>query len=256
MFGRRMFVALLVLVLAVPSSYALPARPNPALPMGVIVSARAAQVDAAPANSGATLFEGNTLSVAANGSARLLLNGGMQVNVGGESQIELRRTSEGAIRLAVLRGAAQFRTSAASPVVGTLADLTVGPSGAMPAIGRIVMVGTRTAIVKADKGELLVSTAHDGKSVILKEGAGLNINLVPAPTASTAGAQGSRQRSDTNPQQPQPTATTAGSLSGTKAALIAIIAGAAVVGASFALLAGRNDLSNQEKQNLVSPFVP
>jgi hypothetical protein len=236
MFARKAIAVIVCALLAVPVLGQPPETLRSGLePVGNVVSARSAVIGNAGAASGTTLFSGETVEVGERGGALLALRGGAQVRLAEKSRVQLVRT-EGAIELDIAYGRVQFRTSANTPVIGRLADGTLRPRGAEPAVGVIALLTPSTAIVGAEKGVLTFTTAHDGKSVDLKEGEAVTVRLAQA----------------TGQQEPTPTATTKEPLNRKRTAQIAIITTAVVVGVGLALVGVA--LSDSEKRNLVSPF--
>ncbi len=73
------------------------------------------------------MFSGDVISVAANGSTRIALNGGAQVEVLANSSVRLKKTDE-KIQMSVDRGQASFHFSGNSGVSALVADATVRPS--------------------------------------------------------------------------------------------------------------------------------
>jgi hypothetical protein len=212
-----------------------------AIPIGTISQSDAANVAGAGALPGTTVFSGDMLEVGPSGSAWILLNGGMQVRVSSASRVQLRRLPGGAnsVELEILSGAARFRTSEAAPVLGRLADANVRAKGSTPAVGLISVLSRKKAVIAAEKGELLVSTSRDGKSVTLREGEAVEVTLTALPAAA----------------MPQGGGTTgAGTLTGKQVAVLGTVIAAVMTAIVVWLALNHRDLTLQEKKDAVSPF--
>ncbi|MCL4524557.1 MAG: FecR domain-containing protein [Acidobacteria bacterium] len=242
MMARRGLAVLLIALLAVPAA-ASPATGSRAvaIPIGTISQSDAANVGGAGALPGTTVFSGDIVEVRPQGSASILLNGGMQVRVSSASRVQLRRLPGGAnqVELEMFSGAALFRTSEAAPVVGRLADATVRAKGTKPAVGVISVLSRKKAVIAAEKGELLVSTSHDSKSVTLREGEAVDVTLSALPAAA----------------MPQGGGTTgAGTLTGKQVAVLGTVIAAVMTAIVVWLALDHRKLTDQEKQDAVSPF--
>jgi hypothetical protein len=103
----------------------------------------------------------------------------------------------------------------------------------------ISVLSRKMAIIGAEKGELLVSTAHDGKSVTLREGETVEVTLADPPA----------------PGKPQ-TGGTVGTthLTGAQVAVLTTVLSAAVLAIAAKLALDSKGLTDLEKENAVSPF--
>lgn len=226
MFARRALVLLLILLLACP------AWSNPGI-VGTAAASRAATVRGNALLPGSTIFSGDTIEVAAKGSASIAVNGGAQVRVGPGSQVRLSREKETAL-LEIGRGSAAFRVTQSTPFEARLADATIRGTGKEPAVGVVLMRDAKTALIAAEKGELVVSTAYEGKSVTLKEGEGVEVTLAPAPQGGGG--------------------TAATTLAGKWVAILGTVVVGAVLAVALIRSATDNGLTDPQKRNEVSPF--
>lgn len=228
MFLRQALAGLLTVLLACPAW----TSPNV---VGTTAASKAATVRGSALLPGSTIFSGDTIETGRQGSASISVTGGAQVRVGSESRIRLTRADEKA-RLELTRGRAAFRVSNGAPFEARFADATLRPASGDAAVAFINMTGERTALIAAEKGAWVVSTAHDAKSVTLRESEGVEVTLAPAPPAPQAGSTG------------------ATALSGKWIAIL----GAIVIGIVIGVAAFRNsdepNLSDTDKRNEVSPF--
>ena len=240
---RRGLAALLAALLAVPA-VASPNSGSPAVatPIGTFSYSDAAMISGAGALAGTTIFSGDTIEIGPRGSAGILLNGGMQLRVSSASRLRLKEIASGKnqIEMEIFSGAARFRTSEAAPVVARLADATVRAKGAKPAVGIIAVLSRNKAIIGAVQSDLLVSTAHDGKSLTLHEGESVEVVLADPP----------------DPGKPQGSNKTTGArtLTGPQVAILSVVLVGVAIGVGVALSMRENGLTDLEKQNLISPF--
>ncbi len=240
MMARRGLAVLLSALLVVPATASPSKAPAAAIPIGICSYIDSANVGGAGALAGTTVFSGDFVEVGPRGSAWILLNSGMQVRASSASRLQLKESAGATkqVEMEMFAGAARFRTSGASPVVARLADLTARAKGPKPAVGVISLLTPRRAIIGAELGELLVSTAHDRKSVTLREGESVEVTLADPPA----------------PGKPQGGSTGASTLSGTQVAIIGIVIAAVVTGIGIKLAMDNKGLTDQQKQDLVSPF--
>lgn len=237
MMARRGLAALLIALLAVPA-VASPANTSRAgaSPIGTISQSDFAIIGGAGALAGTTVFSGDVLEVGPRGSAGILLHGGMQVRVSSESRVRLKELAGVAkgVELEIFSGAARFRVSEASGVVARLADATVRARGGKPAVGVVSVLSKKSALIAAEKGELLVSTAHDAKSVTLREGEAVEVTLAEAlPQGGATGARG---------------------LTGRQVAILGGVIAAVLTAIVLMRAFDNRNLTNQQKQDAVSPF--
>jgi hypothetical protein len=246
MMARRGLTVLLIALLAVPAT-ASPSKGSPAaaLPIGTISQSDATNVGGAGALPGTTVFSGDTIEVGPRGSASILMNGGRHVRLSSDSRVRLYGQAGDAnrveIEMEIFSGAARFRSGEKSAMVARLADATVRAKGTQPAVGLISVLSRRLAVISSEKGELLVNTAHDRKSLTLREGEVVEVILTTEQAPSQEDQKQKRRR-------------TGGAFTRGQVAIIGgLIAGA------FLLVGIRKatdtaDLTNQQKQDMVSPF--
>lgn len=163
-------------------------------PLGTVVSGNGVSVAGTTAADGSTLYNGDTLSVQSNGSASLILSGGSQARVAASSQARLSRDGS-AIALELLRGKLQFTSSGKSLVEGQVADVTLrpeNPSGTSVAF--MTLDDANHTVLYANKGDWIVSTAHDGHSLILRPGEHIEGVLNAAQDEDQDTAQGQENK--------------------------------------------------------------
>jgi hypothetical protein len=244
MMARRGLAVLLIALLTLPAAASpSPNSPTVAAPIGTISQSDSAIVGGAGALPGTTVFSGDMIEVGARGSAWILLSGGRQVRVSSHSRIRLHGLAgANRVEMEIFSGAARFLSGEKAPVVAHLADATVQTKGAQPAVGLISLLSRRSAIISSEKGELLVSTAHDLKSLTLREGEAVEVTLAEAPTQEEAPTKKKRRG--------------AGALifTGHQVAIIGVVLAAALTVIGIRKDNDSRNLTLQEKKDAVSPF--
>ncbi len=180
MLTKQALAVILLLLLAVP------AWANPIV-VGSVSRSQAATVRGTDLTPGHTIFSDDIIVVGTHGSAWIALTGGAQVQLGENSQVRLSKTTDN-VQLTIDRGLASFRTAEKSGLEASLADATIRSANGMPAVGIVSVRSPQSAIIAAQKGALLISTAHDGKSLTLREGEGVEVMLVPGKSNSHGAA--------------------------------------------------------------------
>lgn len=139
-------------------------------PVGTIALGSKVTVAGNAAATGSSLYSGDTLSVQQDGKASLLLSGGSRVIISPNSEARVTRDGS-ALALELMHGGIAFTSSAKSLVVGRVADVTFRPENpAQGAIGYVTFKDSTHPIFYADKGDWILSTAHDGHNMVLRHG--------------------------------------------------------------------------------------
>jgi FecR protein len=233
MVWRKVLAMLLVVVAASPAWGATE-------PLGSIATANAATVRDTNLSEGSTVFSGDVISVAANGSTRIALNGGAQVEVLANSSVRLTKTDE-KIQMRIDRGQASFHFSGNSGVSALVADATVRPSNSGETSAVIESYSDTHAIVAAERGSLLVTTAHDGKTYTINEGEAADLSATTEPQQNGGAVPAGRS------------APAIGAPSKTVVIWTVAIVGAGAVAASVMLVRREHRPSNTSLGNEISP---
>jgi hypothetical protein len=139
-------------------------------PVGTVAYSNGTRVGSDPAASGTSLYNGDTLSVNSKGKASILLNGGSRAIISPNSEARVVRDGS-ALALELMSGGVGISSTAKSHVEGKLADVTFRPENpAKAAIGYMVFKNPNHPIFYADKGDWLLTTGHDGHSMVLHSG--------------------------------------------------------------------------------------
>jgi hypothetical protein len=152
--------------------------------VGTVQNSNLATLGGANLAAGTTLYDGDTVSVAPRGDAWINVPGGAAILVGQNSEIQLRKSTNGSVEFEIESGTAKFRSSATSAVDAVLADATIRALND-PAVGYIIMHGQDSAIIGAEKGDILVTTAHDDSSKTIHEGSAIAVRIVPDQSQNT-----------------------------------------------------------------------
>ncbi len=227
MVARRALAVMVIMLLACPAWGDINV-------VGNVTGSQSATVRGTGLVPGSTIFNGDTIEVGARGNARILLAGGSQVQVSENSQVSLAR-SAGKVQLTIDRGLAVFRTGQDSPVEALLADATVRAANGQTAVGIINVRSPRSALIAAHKGMLEIRTAHDAKSMTLREGEGMEVTLMPA-----------------DPADPSALPAASNSWTARKVVILAAILGGLATGIGLAL--GRSEPTQPNACLEVSPF--
>lgn len=247
MFIRQALALLLVLMLT------FPAWASPTV-VGNVASSDSATVRGAGLTPGSTVFSGDTIAVGPKGTARIALTGRAQVEMGGNSQVRLTRTSD-TVQVTIDRGLAAFLTTEKSGVEAILGDATIRPANAMPAIAVINVRSPQEAIIAAQKGSLWITTAHDSKTVTLKEGEGAEVTLSQDKTQDNSPQTQTPEEEKKKKKKPAGIILPAGSTwTAGKVVTIALILGGVATAIGFLLGQSEVKLSQTVKCTAVSPF--
>lgn len=182
---RRALAISIALLMAVPA-WALPSAA-----VGTVTNSKDTTVRGIVVPPGTTVFDGDTLDVGAHGSAWIGLAGGANVFLASGSRVQVLRPGDaGKIQVEISSGMTRFRATAQSPVEALLADAVIRPAGDSPVVGFVRMTSPTTALVGAEKGDLVITTEHDGTSVTVHEGYAINATLAPDPQRQSARSRG------------------------------------------------------------------
>lgn len=223
MLARKTILFLLIAAMALPG-YGSPVA------IGVVQGSTDSQVRGVNLVPGTTLYSGDVVEVGSGGSAQISFGGSSELILLQNSRAEVTQTApKSPVQIGMENGFAKFRSSNSSPIVAMLGDGTIRAANG-DAVGAIKITGSNSALISAEKGSLVVTSAGGATSTTVPEGMALNVTLAP-DTAAGASANGSTSK---------------------RKKLVAgllIIGAAAGIGAGLALNEGTNEPS-------LSPFQP
>lgn len=233
MIARQLLASVLVGLLASPAW----AATNPVV--GMAGPSQEASVRGAGLLPGTTLFSGDIVQVGARGDAALSFGRGSMVRLSEETTLRLDK-SDNRIAFELVRGRVAFRSSEQLPIEAHLADANIRSANGLAAVGVMAFRTPKLVVVTAEKGSLLISTAHDAKNVSLREGESVEMRL---DAQQQGGGGDSRAAGAAAP-----------GLTHGQWMAVAIISGAVALGVGIAIATDEFGLSDSQKQNLVSPF--
>jgi hypothetical protein len=210
--------------------------------LGNITASNAGTVRGTKLTPGSTVFSGDEITVGEHGATRIALASGAQAEVLGNSRVRLTKTGE-RIQMAVDRGQASFHTSGSNDMEALVADASVRPADGSETSVVIQSLSVTHAVIAAEKGTLLVTTAHGGKTYTVREGDAADLSVAPAgqQTGGTAPA------GKTAPPS---------SISKKKVAWIVVGTAAATVITAYVLARNEATQSTTTLQNEISPTKP
>lgn len=189
---------------------------------------------------GTNIYNGDTVDVSQGGDSVLLLGHNASVHVAGDSAVRFFRCGEDST-VQLLRGQIMFRATPQRPVNVQLGDAMIRPTAGQVVVGAVSLTSPTAANLAAEQGSFTVSTAHDGKSVLVNQGESRAATLTtPANEASA------------NPPLCGIAAAVPSSPATTAWVMIGL--GAAGLGAGFALSSHQTMLTCPQKGALVSPY--
>jgi hypothetical protein len=174
--NERVSITKTLLALLVSASLvAAPAWAAPSSSLGIVVYADRAQVGAAHASIGATVFSGDRLSTEQTGSmqvrasaARLLLSGASSVTL----------SQDDATPAATLTvGSASFSTAHSKAFALHVASAVIRPNSDQPTIGQVTVLNPKELIVRSTRGSLSIAVEEDVREI--PEGAAYRVVLDP-----------------------------------------------------------------------------
>ena len=149
-------------------------------PLGSISSSMGATVRDMKLTPGSTVFMGDVISVAQHGGARIALGSGAQAEVLGNSSVRLTM-ADNRVQMVVERGQASFHAVGDEGISALVADAIVRPAGTAETLAVIQSLSETHAVVAAQKGALLLTTARDGKVYTIPEGEAADLSAADAP---------------------------------------------------------------------------
>ena len=173
--NARVSITKNLLALFVSASLVTPAWAAPSPSLGIVVYADRAQVGAALASVGATVFSGDRLSTAQSGSvqvrasaARLLLSGASSATLS-QDDVTPAATLTG--------GSATFSTANSKAFALHVASAVIRPNSDKPTVGQVTVLNPKELIVKSTRGSLSIAVEDDVREI--PEGMAYRVVLDP-----------------------------------------------------------------------------
>jgi ferric-dicitrate binding protein FerR (iron transport regulator) len=159
--------------------------------VGTVQNSRSATVHGSSLVGGTTLYSGDIIRTEQQGSAWVSLPGGAKLFVAGNSTVQIRKSANGpSVQLEVERGAARFRSTQQAPIEAILADAVIRPAEGGSAY--ISVLSSNAAIIGAEKGSVVITTEHDGRSTTVPEGSAVNVSMASGAPSGVKTAKSSR----------------------------------------------------------------
>jgi hypothetical protein len=165
--------------------------------LGTVVASDGASVRGSGAPVGTTIFAGDKISTADNGSVQLRA---------GAARFQLLASSMATVGEAggmpeatLLRGTATFSTANARAFALTASTAVIRPKSDEPTIGQVTVLGEKQLLVKCTRGALTITVGDDSR--VIPAGSAYRIVLDPTadeeaqsqPPAQGAGGRGTRR---------------------------------------------------------------
>jgi hypothetical protein len=148
--------------------------------VGNITSSNAATVRETKLTPGSTVFSGDAISVGMHGATRIAFANGAQAEVLGNSVVRLTK-ADNRIQMRVDRGQASIHTSGGKDMETLVADASIRAADSGETSAIIQALSEKHAVIAAQKGALLVTTAYDGKMYTVREGEAADLSVAPDP---------------------------------------------------------------------------
>ena len=174
---RQGLVIILTALLAVPSWASTPI-------VGTVQDSISAAVRGTPLVPGTTVFSEDKIEVGPDGRAMIVFSGGAQLQLQASSTAKiLSPDKQGRLQVEIDRGVARFRSTGQGQLDAVLGDATITPANGSAA-GYIAFLSPTSAAIGAEKGALVITTAHDGASATIPEGSTMSVRIVQEDAGS------------------------------------------------------------------------
>lgn len=173
--GRQILAVTVAALLAVP----LWGASNISI-LGTVADSQFATVRGIALANGTNVYDGDIISTGDKGNAWIAIPGDAGILLGAQTQVQLsRHDARGPVDFDISQGTVKFHSTTATFVEGLLYDATIRPADSPNASGYIEMTSAHSAIIGSDKGNILITTEHNGASRIIPAGSAIAVSLVP-----------------------------------------------------------------------------
>ncbi|HEX9224929.1 MAG TPA: hypothetical protein VF860_16485 [Candidatus Acidoferrales bacterium] len=156
----------------------------PAAPLGVVTLAERAQISAVPAATGATVFDGDTLSTDTVGILRVRA-GAAQFQLFTSSAAVVTRTSTG-IRATLRAGTVVWSSANAGAMEMQASEARLRPQGNVPTQAQVTLLSPTELLVTARRGALEITVGEETQ--IVSEATSYRVLLSPPDAQGPRGA--------------------------------------------------------------------
>lgn len=155
------------------SLISFPALGAPTAALGTVIAADRANVGAAKAEVGTTVYGGDSLTTQVQGSVQVRAGAARLLLLSSSNAVV--NNSEGAPSANLVRGAATFSTGNAHAFTLFASAAAIRPQGDGPTIGQVSYIGPKELLVRATRGALVVSV--DADTQVIPEGTSYRVML-------------------------------------------------------------------------------
>lgn len=187
--GTSCLVAILIASMA-----AWPAFGATAQPLGLVIQAQDAHLEAAVAAAGATVYPGDGLSTDSGGTLRLKVGGG-QIYMLSQTGMRLAQV-DGYVQADVARGTVGFSSGSADRMQLQTPMGVVRAAGGKPAYGQVSILSPTQMTISAFTGDLELN--YNGDVHEISAGNSYSVSLEADPASSAQGPSGSGTTSAIN----------------------------------------------------------
>jgi len=181
---RRVLASLFVLVLA---GGEIPVHAAGVSALGVVTQASRANLASASVSTGATVYDGDSLTTASDGLLRLR-TGAAQLYLPGQSGVRLY-SAPGGTRAQLTGGTLVFSSARASAMDVEIAQAHIRPASDQPTVAQISAVSARVLEVRTKRNALEFS--YKGETELIPEGSSYRIVLDPTDEEASAASAAS-----------------------------------------------------------------
>lgn len=152
-------------------STTLAALPSLCAPQTVAVAgpSKSTAVRGNEVTQGTNIMSGDIVEVAQNGDTILLMGHNASVRVPSDSAVRIFKCGDRSV-VQLLRGQVTFRATPQQAVEIQLGDALIQPAARQQVIGNVSLATPTTANLTAQQGSFTVSTAHEGRSLVVNQG--------------------------------------------------------------------------------------
>lgn len=169
-----------VVAVAAAAFLLAPADAAPSSGLGMVVYADHANIGTAWASAGSTVFGGDRLVTATNGSLQVRA-GAARFLLGGESSAILMQEETSPAAILTL-GSLTFSAATANAFTLHVFAATIRPSGNEPTIGQVTVLGKNEMLVRSTRGALACTV--DGETRVIAEGESYRVVIAPESAAA------------------------------------------------------------------------
>jgi hypothetical protein len=160
----RVILALALAIFAVSTSASISAQQTKGAALGLVAKAQNAQIGSSPLSEGATIYSGDYLNTASDGTL-LIRIGPLSLSLESSSAVHIYRAPYGAV-VELDQGSIVYTTPGTGENLITVAnDVRVTPAASLPDLGRVSINDPCNVTVYSQRGQADVKTGTDSHFV-------------------------------------------------------------------------------------------